>query len=62
VLISLTDEGLAVVDRAVETHLANEERLLSGLPAAKREQLSALLCELLLGLDDPVAADALDDG
>jgi DNA-binding MarR family transcriptional regulator len=33
-LISLTDEGRALVDRVVEEHLANEERLLAGLPPA----------------------------
>jgi DNA-binding MarR family transcriptional regulator len=50
-LIALTDEGRALIDRAVEAHLENEERLLADLPAAKREQLVALLRELLITLD-----------
>jgi DNA-binding MarR family transcriptional regulator len=50
-LIALTDEGRALMDRAVEAHLGNEERLLEGLPPAKREQLVALLRELLITLD-----------
>ena len=50
-LIALTDEGRALMDRAVEAHLGNEERLLEGLPPAKREHLVALLRELLITLD-----------
>jgi DNA-binding MarR family transcriptional regulator len=40
-----------LIDRAVEAHLGNEERLLADLPPAKREQLVALLRELLITLD-----------
>jgi DNA-binding MarR family transcriptional regulator len=50
-LISLTDAGQALVDEAVEAHLQNEERLLADLPARKREQLAALLRELLTSVD-----------
>jgi len=49
--IALTDEGRDLIDRTVEAHLENEERLLADLPAAKREQLVALLRELLTALD-----------
>jgi DNA-binding MarR family transcriptional regulator len=56
-LISLTDEGRALVDRAVEEHLANEERLLAGLPPARRGQLASLLRDLVLAVEGPV-----DDG
>ena len=56
-LIALSDEGAALVDRAVEAHVQNEERLLAGLPAEKREQLAALLRELLLALDGPRDVD-----
>lgn len=52
VLVTLTDSGLAAVDRAVEIHVANEERLLGGLSAADREQLADLLRRLLLDLGD----------
>jgi DNA-binding MarR family transcriptional regulator len=54
-LIALTDEGRALVDRALEGHLENEERLLAPLPGAKREQLAALLRELLVTLDEQPA-------
>jgi DNA-binding MarR family transcriptional regulator len=50
-LIALTDEGRALIDRAVEAHVQNEHRLLSDLPAAKRKQLAALLGELLGSLE-----------
>ncbi|GGO06592.1 MarR family transcriptional regulator [Microbispora rosea subsp. aerata] len=52
VLITLTDEGRAVVDSLLESHVANEERLLSGLTAEDREQLAALLRKLLTSLGD----------
>lgn len=51
-LVSLTPEGLARVDRAVEAHVANEARLLSGLDAGEREQLAGLMRKLLLSLGD----------
>jgi DNA-binding MarR family transcriptional regulator len=50
-LIALTGDGSVLIDRAVEAHLQNEERLLAGLPAAKRIELAALLRELLTALD-----------
>lgn len=52
VLVGLTPAGLATVDRAVESHLANEERLLAGLTAPQRERLAGLLRRLLLELGD----------
>jgi DNA-binding MarR family transcriptional regulator len=50
-LIALTDEGRALIDAAVEAHVANEHRLLADLPAAKRQQLAKLLGELLRTLE-----------
>ena len=50
-LIAVTEDGRAIIDRAVEAHLENEERLLADLSAARREQLAALLRELLSALD-----------
>lgn len=35
--------GEATIDRAVETHVANEEHLLRGLTAAERRSLDELL-------------------
>ncbi|NUW43387.1 MarR family transcriptional regulator [Nonomuraea rhodomycinica] len=52
VLISLTDQGLRLVNEVVEHHLANERRLLEDLPAAERDQLAALLRRLLISLGD----------
>ncbi|WP_150958943.1 MarR family winged helix-turn-helix transcriptional regulator [Microbacterium testaceum] len=42
-VISLTPEGRRVIDEALADHLANEERLLSGLDADQRRTLEALL-------------------
>ena len=50
-LIALTPDGRELVDRAVETHLENEEGLLDDLPAAKRRQLASLLRDLLVSLE-----------
>jgi len=47
-LVRLTERGLELVDRAVLSHLDNEERLLSGLNRTDRDQLAALLRRLLL--------------
>ncbi|MEU6407587.1 MarR family transcriptional regulator [Microbispora sp. NPDC046933] len=52
VLITLTEEGRAVVDALLEGHVANEERLLADLTDEDREQLSGLLCKLLTSLGD----------
>ncbi|WP_169985224.1 MarR family winged helix-turn-helix transcriptional regulator [Microbispora sp. H10836] len=52
VLITLTDEGRAVVDALLAGHVANEERLLAGLTDEDRAQLSGLLCKLLASLGD----------
>lgn len=50
-LIGLTAKGRRSVDRALEAHLANEERLLSGLSGAERRRLDALLRKLGAGVD-----------
>ncbi|MEE1931504.1 MarR family transcriptional regulator [Streptomyces sp. TRM 70351] len=50
--VSLTDEGIALVDRVVEGHLANEHRLLEGLDAGEREELNRLLRRFLESLGD----------
>lgn len=52
VLISLTPEGLELVDRVVGGHVANERLLLAGLGASECEQLSRLLSRLLSSLGD----------
>src|SRR5688500_922624 len=50
VVITLTDEGRALIDRVTEAHLANEARLLAGLSAAERDRLAALLRKLTVTL------------
>ena len=50
VLITLTGEGRALIDRVTEAHLANEARLLAGLSKADRDRLAGLLRELALTL------------
>jgi DNA-binding MarR family transcriptional regulator len=50
-LVRLTPKGKAVVDGALEMHVANEERLLEPLTAAERRTLDDLLRKLLTGLE-----------
>jgi DNA-binding MarR family transcriptional regulator len=50
-LVRLTRRGKNVIDRAVETHVGNEERLLGGLTAAERRTLDRLLKSLLIELE-----------
>jgi DNA-binding MarR family transcriptional regulator len=42
----LTPEGLALIDQAIGTHLANEHRLLAGVDADDADQLAVLLQRL----------------
>lgn len=50
-LVRLTPKGLALFDRALETHLAHEARLLQPLTATERRQLDGLLRRLLAELE-----------
>ena len=50
-LIHLTRRGKSVIDRAVETHVGNEEHLLGVLTAAERRTLDRVLKTLLLELE-----------
>lgn len=52
-LVRLTRRGKTVIDRAVEAHVANEERLLGPLTRAERRALDVLLRTLLTGLERP---------
>jgi DNA-binding MarR family transcriptional regulator len=51
VLVRLTPHGKTVVDKALEAHVANEERLLRYLPLADRRTLDNLLRTLLADLE-----------
>jgi DNA-binding MarR family transcriptional regulator len=50
-LVRLTRRGRAVVDRALEAHVANEERLLGSLTPTEQRELDALLRKLLAALE-----------
>ncbi|MFG3253358.1 MarR family winged helix-turn-helix transcriptional regulator [Streptomyces sp. NPDC048172] len=52
VRVRLTDEGLAVVDRAVEAHTENEQRMLAALKEPERTALESALRHLLVSLGD----------
>jgi DNA-binding MarR family transcriptional regulator len=57
-LVRLTRRGKAVIDQAVATHVANEERVLGLLTRAERRALDDLLRTLVSGLErsgDPSA-------
>ncbi len=41
--VRLTDEGVALIDRLFEQHMANEHRLVAGLTDLERTRLAALL-------------------
>ncbi|AON53260.1 DNA-binding MarR family transcriptional regulator [Herbaspirillum seropedicae] len=51
-LVQLTRKGLALINRAVESHLDNERRLLAALPAESLAVLDAQLSALLLTLEN----------
>ncbi|UGT61533.1 MarR family winged helix-turn-helix transcriptional regulator [Nocardia asteroides] len=48
--VALTEQGRALVDRAVRAHTENETRLLAVLPAADRRELDRIARALLAGL------------
>ncbi|WP_329562971.1 MarR family winged helix-turn-helix transcriptional regulator [Kitasatospora sp. NBC_01266] len=50
--VELTEQGRALVDRALPDHLATERRLLAALDAPGRAELAGALRELLLALGD----------
>ena len=50
-LVGLTRRGKTVIDKAVDAHLSNEERLLRSLSAAERRNLDELLRTLLGDLE-----------
>lgn len=49
VLVALTDQGLALIDRVVDLHVANQRAIVSALDAQEQATLSALLAKLLRG-------------
>jgi len=53
VLITLTPQGRSLVDKASGKHMANEQRILSGLTKAEQRQLAGLLRKLRITLPPP---------
>jgi DNA-binding MarR family transcriptional regulator len=51
VLVKLTARGKALAERAIESHIANEEHLLRSLTPADRRALDGLLRRLLADLE-----------
>lgn len=51
-LVSLTPEGLALVDEVVEHHVENQQKMLDGLSKTERVQLANLLRKFLLANND----------
>ena len=51
-LVQLTPQGLALIERAVEVHVANEHQLLAPLAPDALAALDAQLSALLLALED----------
>ncbi|AMD00600.1 MarR family winged helix-turn-helix transcriptional regulator [Halomonas chromatireducens] len=51
-LVSLTEEGLALMNRMVPRHVENEARMLAALSREEQRALSELLGKLLEGLAD----------
>lgn len=54
-LVQLTPAGLALIDRAVEAHVANEHHILSALKATDIAALDVRLALLLAALESPPA-------
>jgi DNA-binding MarR family transcriptional regulator len=52
VRVTLTDEGLQLIDTVLPAHIETENQLLAGLSAAEREQFVDLLRTLLESLGD----------
>jgi DNA-binding MarR family transcriptional regulator len=50
ILITLTPEGIELIDALTAAHLENERRVLAGLSAAEQDRLAGLLRKLQLGL------------
>ncbi|QNP60402.1 MarR family winged helix-turn-helix transcriptional regulator [Paenacidovorax monticola] len=54
-LVQLTPEGLALIDRAVEAHVENEHAILAPLKAADLAALDRRLAQLMAALEAPPA-------
>jgi DNA-binding MarR family transcriptional regulator len=55
-LVTLTDQGLEVIDLAVAAHIANEQQILASLTSDEQKALADLLRKLLLSFGDDITA------
>jgi DNA-binding MarR family transcriptional regulator len=60
VSVGLTPKGKRLVDKVIEAHLENEQRLLEHLGGGERDRLAELLRKLLIHVDDSRAHVAKD--
>jgi len=51
-LVQLSSDGMVLIDRAVEKHIENEKKILSGLSSDRVKALDLHLAELLRSLDN----------
>lgn len=51
-LVSLTDDGRALIDRAIAAHFGNERRMLAGLSGEDRRDLERILASWLTAYED----------
>ncbi|KAA3644768.1 MAG: MarR family transcriptional regulator [Chloroflexi bacterium] len=51
-LVTLTEQGIEVMDRAYPAHIANEDQILSSLTLNEREILTDLLRKMLLSFEE----------
>ncbi|GHA86164.1 MarR family winged helix-turn-helix transcriptional regulator [Modicisalibacter luteus] len=52
-LVSLTDQGLEIINRIVPLHVENETQAMAGLSRNEQETLNRLLGKLIAGLEAP---------
>lgn len=61
VLVMLTPKGLRTIERALDAHAENEQRLLATLTDTERRKLARLLRKLLIGFEDGAQLEARID-
>lgn len=49
--MSLTDDGLSLINQAIEAHVANQARLVAGLTTDEQNALNQLLKVFLVSLE-----------
>lgn len=52
-LVALTTQGLALIDKVIDAHVANQQAIVSGLSKREQSQLSELLGKLLKAQEVP---------